>query len=97
MIWKTFSICLPRGAKRLIFTMNYHLRDDQVFRTLTPNWLDPIWIKLDPLSLKWGPNWAQPIFTNFRSTAQADVMFNTAILRTDPTPGPLVEWTPDSY
>ena len=35
---------------------------------------DPIWIKFDPNWVKLGPNWAQYIFTNSRSTAQADVM-----------------------
>ena len=33
-----FSVFLPNGAQRLIFTMNYHLREDQVFTILTPNW-----------------------------------------------------------
>ena len=33
-----FFVLLPNGAQRLIFTMNYHLRDDQVFTILTPNW-----------------------------------------------------------
>ena len=33
-----FFVFLPNGAQRLIFTMNYHLRDDQVFTILTPNW-----------------------------------------------------------
>ena len=39
IIWKTlFFVFLPNGAQRLIFTMNYHLRDDKVFTILTPNW-----------------------------------------------------------
>ena len=29
---------LPNGAQRLIFTMKYHLREDQVFTVLTPKW-----------------------------------------------------------
>ena len=29
---------MPNGAQRLIFTMNYQLREDQVFTILTPNW-----------------------------------------------------------
>ena len=33
-----FPVFLPNGAQRLIFTVNYHLRDDQVFTILTPNW-----------------------------------------------------------
>ena len=33
-----FFVFLPNGAQRLIFTMNYHLRQDQVFTILTPNW-----------------------------------------------------------
>ena len=39
-IWfgRLFFVFLPNGAQRLIFTMNYHLRDDQVFTILTPNW-----------------------------------------------------------
>ena len=37
---------------------------------------DPIWIKFDPNWLKLGPNWAQSIFTNSRSTAQADAMLH---------------------
>ncbi len=41
MVWKTFFLFLPDGAQRLIFTMNYHFRDDQVFTILTPNWPTP--------------------------------------------------------
>ena len=43
-----------------------------------PMWseFDSIWIKFDPNWVKLGPNEAQSIFTNSRSTAQADVMFN---------------------
>ena len=37
---------------------------------------DPIKIKFDPNWMKLGPNWAQSIFTNSRSTAQADVMLS---------------------
>ena len=33
-----FFVVLPSGAKRLIFTMNYHLRNEQVFTILTPSW-----------------------------------------------------------
>ena len=33
-----FFVFLPHGAQRLIFTMNYHLLDDQVFTILTPSW-----------------------------------------------------------
>ena len=33
-----FFVFLPKGARHLIFTMNYHLREDQVFTILTPNW-----------------------------------------------------------
>ena len=33
-----FFVFLPDGAQTLIFIMNYHLRDDQVFTILTPNW-----------------------------------------------------------
>ena len=42
-----------------------------------PMWseFDSIWIKFDPNWVKLGPNEAQSIFTNSRSTAQADVMF----------------------
>ena len=41
-----------------------------------PMWseFDSIWIKFDPNWVKLGPNEAQSIFTNSRSTAQADVM-----------------------
>ena len=41
-----------------------------------PMWseFDSIWIKVDPNLVKLGPNEAQSIFTNSRSTAQADVM-----------------------
>ena len=38
MIWNTFFVFLPDGAQRLVFTLNYHLRDDQDFTILTPNW-----------------------------------------------------------
>ena len=83
---------LPNGAQRLIFTMKYHLREDQVFLNFDskmaelhfwpkrgqwdPMWseFDSIWIKFDPNWVKLGPNEAQSIFTNSRSTAQADVM-----------------------
>ena len=46
-----------------------------------PMWseLDSIWIKFDPNWVKLGPNEAQSIFTNSRSTAQADVMLHTCI------------------
>ena len=37
-----FSVFLPNGAKRLIFTMNYHLRDDKVFTILPPTWPNSI-------------------------------------------------------
>ena len=33
-----FFVFLPNGAQRLIFTMKYHLREDQVFTILTPKW-----------------------------------------------------------
>ena len=33
---------LPVGAKHLVFTMNYQLRDDQVFAILAPNWPTPL-------------------------------------------------------
>ena len=41
-----------------------------------PMWseFDSIWIKFDPNWVKLGPNEAQSIFTNSRSTAQADVV-----------------------
>ena len=41
-----------------------------------PMWsqFDSIWIKFHPNWVKLRPKWAQYIFTNFRSTAQADVM-----------------------
>ena len=41
-----------------------------------PMWsqFDSIWIKFHPNWVKLGPNEAQSIFTNSRSTAQADVM-----------------------
>ena len=44
-----------------------------------PMWseFDSIWIKFDPNWVKLGPNEAQSIFTNSRSTAQADVMLVT--------------------
>ena len=35
---------------------------------------DPIRLQFDPTWVKLGPKWAQYIFTNSRSTAQADVM-----------------------
>ena len=46
-----------------------------------PMWseFDSIWIKVDTNSVKLGPNEAQSIFTNFRSTAQADVVLYTYI------------------
>ena len=37
-----FFVFLPDGAKRLIFTMNYHPRDDPDFTILTPNWPTPL-------------------------------------------------------
>ena len=37
-----FFVFLPDGAKRLVFTMNYQLRDDQVFAILAPNWPTPL-------------------------------------------------------
>ena len=39
-IWfgRLFFVFLPNGAQRLIFTMKYHLREDQVFTILTPKW-----------------------------------------------------------
>ena len=45
-----------------------------------PMWseFDSIWIKFDPNWVKLGPNEAQSIFTNSRSTAQADVMLTLA-------------------
>ena len=44
-----------------------------------PMWseFDSIWIKFDPNWVKLGPNEAQSIFTNSRSTAQADVMLRS--------------------
>ena len=33
-----FFVFLPNGAQRLIFTMKYHLREDQVFTILTQKW-----------------------------------------------------------
>ena len=51
MIRKTFFMFLPNGAQRLIFTMKYHLREDQVFTMLTPKW---------PNSTS-GPRWASGI------------------------------------
>ena len=46
-----------------------------------PMWseFDSTWIKFDPNWVKLGPNEAQSIFTNSRSTAQADVMLSTKI------------------
>ena len=52
MIWKTFFVFLLNGAQRLIFTMNYHLRDDQVFTILTPDWPTPLLAPEVPV----GPN-----------------------------------------
>ena len=40
---------------------------------------DTIWTKVDPNWVKLGPNEAQSIFTNSRSTAQADVMLQIHI------------------
>ena len=37
-----FFVFLPNGAQRLIFTMNYHLRDEHIFLILTPNWPTPL-------------------------------------------------------
>ena len=31
-------VCLPHGAQRLIFKVNYHLREDHFFSILTQNW-----------------------------------------------------------
>ena len=49
-----------------------------------PMWskFDSIWIKFDQHWVKLGPNEAQSIFTNSRSTAQADVMLSPAHLYT---------------
>ena len=46
-----------------------------------PMWseFDSIWIKFDPNWVKLGPNEAQSIFTNSRSTAQADVMLSITL------------------
>ena len=41
LIWKTFFMFLPNGAKHLIFTMKYHLRDGRVFDIFVPNWPSP--------------------------------------------------------
>ena len=33
---------LPIGAKHRVFTVNYQLRDNQVFAILAPNWPTPL-------------------------------------------------------
>ena len=35
---RLFCVFLPNGAQRLVFSVNYHLREDQVFTILTPKW-----------------------------------------------------------
>ena len=53
-----------------------------------PMWseFDSIWIKFDPNWVKLGHNEAQSIFTNSRSTAQADVMLTMGLIATDSAP-----------
>ena len=44
-----FFVFLPNGAQRLIFTMKYHLREDQVFTILTPKWSNPLLAQEGPV------------------------------------------------
>ena len=67
-----FSCFLPNGARRLVFTMIYHLRDDHFFSILTPKWpnptsgprgslrdqWDPIGTQFDQIWIQFEPNWA---------------------------------------
>ena len=39
---RVFFVILPDGARRLYFTMNNQLRDDQVFPILARNWSNPL-------------------------------------------------------
>ena len=61
-IWfgRLFFVFLPDGAKRLIFTMNYHPRDDPDFTILTPNWPTPLLSPEWPLGSNVDPIWSNP-------------------------------------
>ena len=48
-------VFLPDGAQRLIFTMNYHLRDEHIFLILTPNWPTPLLAPEGPVGSNWDP------------------------------------------
>ena len=54
-----FFVFLPNGAQRLIFTMNYHLRDDRFLSILPPNWPNPTSGLEGPSGIQLGHNLTQ--------------------------------------